>query len=189
MANMTASAAQELLINQKTYISSEDVDLSIAFGRTSAVDVYARYAVPPFNRSPYDGYALRSEDTVNANKENPVVINIIEEIPAGMKPQRVVYKNMASKILTGAPVPEGADAIIKFEDVEFTESEIKIFNSLKSDSNIVHAGEDIHKGTLLIAKGEVITAAHVGLLAGQGMSKITVYCKPRIAVINTGRNY
>ena len=184
--NVPADVAVELLLEQDVTINTETVQLWELEGRILAEDVYAAISVPSFDRSPYDGYALMAADTAGASRENPAVFKITEEIPAGSAPTIPLTHGYAAKILTGAPIPEGCDTTIKYEETEFTDTEVKIFSPLKSGSNVVYAGEDIKQGEVLLSAGTRISAAALGLLAGQGMTEALVYKKPRITVISTG---
>ena len=148
--------ARNLLVATVSPVDTEEVSLAECIGRVLAQDVIATDNVPPFDRSPYDGYALRSEDVVDATKEKPVTLYIIEEVPAGAVPTMPCTKNTAVKILTGAPIPQGADCVINYERTEFTDSSVKIFEPIKAGSNIVLAGEDVRKGDVLARKGQVI---------------------------------
>ena len=163
------------------YVSVEDCD-----GRILAEDILAKENIPPFPRSPYDGYAFRACDTKGADKEHPVTFTIVEELPAGKAPTKTINKNEAAKILTGAPVPEGADVIEAFEHTEFTESEVTVFKEYKPDTNIVPVGEDVKIGQKLLEKGMLLTPSDVGLLAGLGFAEVPVYKKPTAALISTG---
>lgn len=165
---------------------TETVPLFKAQGRVLAESVEAKMNVPPFDRSPYDGYAVRGEDTACATREAPVVLRIIEELPAGTAPEKTVTAGTAAKILTGAPVPPGANAIIKYEDTEFTESEVRIFSPIKPDTDIIYAGEDVKAGTVLVERGKLVTPAVAGSAAGQGYAGLKVYKKPRVCVMSTG---
>ena len=164
----------------------EDVPTADAFGRVCAKDIVSAENVPPFARSPYDGYAMRSSDIKNASRENPVTLRIIEEVPAGYAPLQPVGEGEATKILTGAPVPVDADVIEKYESTEFTEEEVKIFSPLKPFTNIVPEGEDIKKGDIIINRGNRITAAGIGMLSSAGITEIPVYKRLKISVMSTG---
>jgi len=137
--------------------------------------------VPSFDRSPYDGYALRSADTANA----PVTLQIIEKIAAGAVPAREVGPGQAAKVLTGAPVPEGADCVVKFELTRFTSDTVTILHPL-SPGNIIPAGEDMTAGAVAASGGTVVNCGTLGVLAGQGYDRVTVWRRPRIAVLSTG---
>lgn len=178
--------ALNILSQLKAEPALETVSLFRAQNRVLAEDVHAGINVPPFDRSPYDGYAVRGEDTVGASKESPVVLRISEELPAGTAPTAAVNPGYAAKILTGAPVPEGANAIIKYEQTEFTDEYVKVFSPVKPDTDIVYAGEDVRAGQLLAEKGSVISPAIAGSLAGQGIAEVKVFRRPSAAVMSTG---
>ncbi len=184
--NIPADMAVELLLEQEAKLYTETVQLWELEGRILAEDVCAAISVPPFDRSPYDGYALIAADTANASRESPAVLKITEEIPAGHAPTIALTPGHAAKILTGAPIPECCDTTIKYEDTEFTDSEVRIFSPQKSGANVVRAGEDVKAGEVILTAGTLISAAALGMLAGQGVSEARVYKKPRITVISTG---
>ena len=187
MANkITVKEAMDLLAALPTVPGVETIPLFKAQRRILAEDMFAVVNVPPFDRSPYDGYAFRGEDTVNASKETPVTLRITEEIPAGKAPEGEVTPGTAAKILTGAPVPWGANAIVKYETTEFTEEYVKIFEAVKPNTDIVYAGEDVKEGQKLAEKGQVITPAVAGTLAGQGLAEVKVFRRPRAMVMCTG---
>lgn len=165
---------------------TEYVPLEESSGRILAFTLTARENVPSFDRSPYDGYAFRSVDTENASKEKPVTLRVVEEIPAGAVPTEKIMPGTAAKILTGAPIPEGADAVIMFEKTQFTTDEVIISESVKPGDNIVRIGEDVRKGELLAERGTVIDAGLAGTLAAQGIARPLVFKKPVVGIISTG---
>lgn len=183
---VSVETARELLLSRVKLMDTEEVSLENASGRVIAQDIIAAENVPPFDRSPYDGYAFRAADTQNASKENPVTLRILEEIPAGGVPHFDVTEGTAVKILTGAPIPPGADAVQMFEKTEFTAETVKLFKPLRHGENVVYAGEDVKKGAELAKCGTVIDAGLMGTLAGQCIAKPTVYRRPRVGIISTG---
>ena len=145
--NMEYTAARELLLNRVTSLPQpERLPLQEAVGRVLAEDVYAIEDVPPFNRSPFDGYAFRAEDTAKVGPGTPVTLRILEEVPAGFMWSQAVLPGTATKILTGAPVPPGADAVTKYEDTTFTAENVTIFQQFSSGDNVVPRGEDVQAG-------------------------------------------
>lgn len=167
-------------------VDTEEVPLSRLSGRILAQDITARESIPPFDRSPYDGYAFRAADTAQASPETPVTLRILEEIPAGSVSHYPVTEGCAVKVLTGAPIPEGADAVTKFERTEFTSRTVTIFEPCKSGSNIVRAGEDVRAGEPLAMTGTVVDAGLLGTLASQNIPAAPVYRIPKIGIISTG---
>lgn len=164
----------------------EEIQTGEGFKRILAEDLYAKIDVPSFDKSPFDGYALRGEDTVGASEENPISFELTEEIPAGSFPTKEVGKFQAAKILTGGPLPKGANTTIKYEKTDFTDKQVFIKEELKANSNIVRQGEDMKKGSLLLEKGSILDSPSLGLLASQGIEKIKVYKKPKLGFFLTG---
>ncbi len=186
LTNITINKAQKILLEEKINTQLIEVDILNSLDHVLAEDIISNINIPPFNRSPLDGYAYRSEDTLKAKKDSPVVLEVIDNIQAGYVSNKKIGKGQAIRIMTGAKIPDGADLVIRYEDTEFTGNQVKIFKSLKSDSNIVKMGEDIKFGELILKRGITIGPAEVGLLASLGKSHVKVYSKPRIAVLATG---
>ncbi len=185
--NMIAyEEARELLMAAVKQVGTERVSLSESGGRILAQTVTASENVPPFDRSPFDGYTFRSEDVKLASRENPVTLQILEEVAAGATPTKVVTPGTAVKILTGAPISEGADAVIKFEDTEFDKDTVTIFQPFASGKNIIRTGEDVARGMILAEPGKLIDPGIAGILSGQGISQPLVYKIPRVGIIATG---
>ena len=167
-------------------VGTEEIGLDSAYGRVLAEDVKATEDVPAFDRSPYDGYAFMAEDTIGACDGNPVTLKVIENIRAGEVPGNRVIKGTAIRLMTGAPLPEGADAICKYEDTEFTDTTVTLYKEYGPDDNVIRAGEDIKKGTLLAKAGSVIDTGLLGTMASFGMTKFRVFRRPVAGIISTG---
>lgn len=182
----TYREARAVLLEAVRPVGKERVPLAACTGRVLARELVASSDVPPFDRSPFDGYVLRAADTLNASRENPVTCNIMEELPASCVPKYMLGAGQASKILTGAPIPPGGDAVIPFEHTEFTDSTVTLFKPLKSGENIVRKGEDIRQGALLSPCGQLMDAGLMGSLAGQNIAEPLVYRRPRIGILSTG---
>lgn len=177
---------RDMLLTHVQPIGKEKIKIDACGGRILGQDLIAKENVPPFDRSPYDGYAFCAADSKTASKENPITLKILEEIPAGGISHYVVTKGCAVKILTGAPIPDGADTVTPYESTEFTDETVTIFKEYISGSNIVRVGEDIKKGDILAESGTIIDAGLAGTLAGQNMEYPTVYAIPKIGIISTG---
>ncbi|PEP54289.1 MULTISPECIES: molybdopterin molybdotransferase MoeA [Bacillus] len=168
----------------------ELVPLELAYGRTLAEDLVADHDVPSFNRSPYDGFAIRAEDTAWASYENPILFEIIGEIGAGSIFPQEVGQFQAVRIMTGAQIPKGSNAVVKleltrqYEDVGKAYVEVK--RSFKKGENISFQGEDTHKGTILAKRGSCINPGISALLATFGYSEVPVAKKPVVGVLATG---
>lgn len=178
--------AREMLLARVVPVETENVALPCCAGRVLGGDLIAQENIPPFDRSPYDGYAFRAEDTAAASRENPVTLRILEEVPAGSVPTRRVEPGTATKILTGAPIPEGADAVCMFEKTAFTAETVTLFEPSRSGDNVVKAGEDVKAGAVLARCGDVIDPGVAGTLAAQGEAFPKVYRRARIGLISTG---
>ena len=177
---------RQKILDAVTIVPTETIPLGDAYGRVLAMDVVAMEDVPSFDRSPLDGYAFRAEDTSGASKETPVTLKVIDYIPAGDISHVPVTKGTAVRLMTGAPVPEGADCVCKYEETEFTEQEVKIFCPGKQNDNIIRKGEDVVKGTVLAEKGTVIDSGLMGTLAGQNIPEPLVYKQICAGIIATG---
>ncbi|SHM92766.1 gephyrin-like molybdotransferase Glp [Gracilibacillus kekensis] len=169
---------------------TEYVALSESYQRVLAKDILADHDVPAFDRSPYDGYALRAQDTPQANENNPSVLEIVGHIGAGSIYPNRLEEQQAVRIMTGAQVPTNADAVVMLEDTEMFEEKGKRFvsvrKSLNRHDNISFRGEDIKKGKVLVEKGTVINPGITALLATFGYADVPVTKKPVIGVIATG---
>ncbi|NCU17823.1 molybdopterin molybdotransferase MoeA [Pallidibacillus pasinlerensis] len=167
--------------------STEYVSIEESYGRFLGEDLVATHDVPFFDRSPYDGYAIRSVDTVSASRNNPIEFKVVGEIGAGSVFEGVVGENEAVRIMTGAQIPEGADCVIMLELVtESGEQTIQIKRQVKQGENISFIGEDTKKGTVLASKGTYINPGVVALLATFGYKQVPVSAKPKIGIIATG---
>jgi len=184
--NIPLEQAQELLLSCVRPPVVEEAAILEALGRVLARDIYSVEDIPPFDRSPLDGYALRAKDTEEASADFPARLKVIAELPAGLVWPIPLYSGTAIKIMTGAPIPPGANAIIKMEDVELFDNEILIRTALKPGSNIIRAGEDVKRGELVLKKDTLLNAGGIGMLAAVNRSTIPVFEKPKVAVICTG---
>ena len=178
--------ARDLLISLVQKIGTERTELEKAAGRILAGNLLASENVPAFDRSPYDGYAFRAEDSAGASEETPVTLQVIEEIPAGSVPSREIVPGTAAKILTGAPIPQGADAVVMYEKTKFTGDTVTLSAPVSFGDNIVYAGEDVKKREIQAAAGTVIDAGLAGTLAAQGIGYPEVFQKPLVGMISTG---
>ena len=183
---MDYTRARDLLLARVSPVDCEQVPLADCAGRVLAEALTAAEDVPPFDRSPYDGYALRAADTAGIDGERPVTLKILEEIPAGRVGRCAVTPGAAAKVLTGSPLPEGADAIVPFEGTRFTEETVTLFKPVAPGSNVIRAGEDVRTGDLLAAAGTVIDGGLAATLAGQNVAWPRVFRVPRVGVVSTG---
>lgn len=178
--------ALALILSQIRETGSERIDITSSLGRVISENIYARRNNPPFDNSAMDGYAVIYDNIKGATKENPTVFNVIEELPAGYTAKKDVKNGEAIRIMTGAPVPGGADTVVMVEDTEKDGERVRIFREVRLGENIRRAGEDIKTGDLVVPKGTVIRPAEVGIMATCGRAFVSVYQRPKVAVISTG---
>ena len=186
LTNASWTEARDLLLQHVSPVETELTPLAACAGRVLAFDLTAGSDVPPFDRSAYDGYALRSADTAQAAPEHPVTLSVTETIPAGKTASLPVTPGHAAHLMTGAAIPDGADCVIMFEKTRFTEANVTLSEPLRPGDNIVRRGEDITAGSLLASRGTCIDAGLAGTLAAQGIGLVQVYRKPVIGLISTG---
>lgn len=185
-ALMLEEALELILSRGKKIDECEEIALWDVVGRVLAEDVVAQRNQPPFPRSPLDGYAVRSSDIKGASREYPVTLTVIAEVDAGHVVQEMVGEGEAIRIMTGAPIPDGADCIIGQEDTDYGESRVNVYEEVEAWQNYCFEGEDYRAGTILLKKGTVLGSAEAGILASLGLTRVSVYRRPRIAVITTG---
>lgn len=178
--------ALETILGKISFKGVEKVSLEESLGRVLAEDILARRPNPPLDNSAMDGYALIAADIQSATPEHPVKLEIIEEVAAGSTGQSVVGKNQAVRIMTGAPIPQGADAVLMQEDTEKDGRYILAKDKAEPGENIRLAGEDVQAGDLVIPKGVTLQPAHVGMMAVVGRSQIYVSQRPHVAILSTG---
>lgn len=168
----------------------EWVPLKDSLGRFIAEDILADHDVPAFDRSPYDGFALRAEDTKKASSAHPVEFEVIDHIGAGMVSAKTIGPFQAIRIMTGAKIPNGANVVIMIELTKPFEKDGKSFMSLKrplkKGDNISRQGEEVLKGNVMVKKGTNVTPGVTALLATFGYSVVPVVKKPVIGIISTG---
>ncbi len=163
-------------------------------GQVLAEDIYSTIDIPPLDNSAMDGYAVQAEDTYGAGESSPVYLAVVGEIAAGSLPTRAVKAGTAIRIMTGAPLPDGADAVVQFENTdEMTRkssggdlSQIGILHQAKKRLNVRNRGEDIAKGNLVLEKGRVLRPQEIGVLASLGHSVAPVIRRPIVAILATG---
>ena len=178
-------ALKTILANFKP-LDLEKINIREARGRVIGEDIFASRNIPSADNSAMDGYAVRQTDTKGATKEKPLQLKVIEDIPAGKVALKIIKKGEAARIMTGALIPECADAVIRQEDTKKNGKTVIIYASIKKGENIRFAGEDVKRGELVVKKGGPLGPAHIGMLAALGKSFVNVYQKPRVAIMSTG---
>lgn len=183
---LSVEEALEKILSMFHPLEPEEVDLLDSLGRVLAEDVFADMDIPPLDNSAMDGYAVRAEDTKGASPENPRPLSVIHEVPAGYISDKAVEPGTAIRIMTGAPIPPGANAVVRFEDTRREGDTIYIMREVKPGAEIRRAGEDVKRGELKLRKGTVIRPAEVGMLAALGKKRVKVVRRPKVAILATG---
>ena len=183
---ITVDEALDRILSHVHPLGFEKVSLLDSLGRVIGEDIHARRDIPPLDNSAMDGYALRSADVREASKDRPLRLEVIEDLPAGYISTKKLEKGKAIRIMTGAPVPKGADAVIPVEETKKENGSVLIFRAATSGENIRKSGEDVKKGDRVISEGDMIRPAEVGMLASVGRSFVSVYQRPLVAILCTG---
>lgn len=189
---ISVEEARERVLARIQRLEAEEVPLLEALDRVLAEDIASDVDIAPFDNSAMDGYAVRSADVAAASEDAPAELDVVEHIPAGAFPQVTVGEGQASRIMTGAPVPEGADAVVMVERTRAVRGEggaggrTAVLASARVGENIRKRGEDVRRGEVVLAAGEVVSPAAVGLMAAMGRPRVKVYRRPRVAIVATG---
>ena len=182
----TVASAQARILAAITPVRTERVALTEALGRVLAVPVVSRRTLPPFDNSAMDGYAVRAVDTLPASPQAPVSLPVIGESWAGSMPTRALKRGEAMRIMTGAPTPRGADAVVRYEDTDSGRERVGVTVAVTSGTNIRRAGEDMRPGDEVLAPGRRLRAADLAAAAALGHPHLEVHRRPRVAVLSTG---
>ena len=164
----------------------ERVSLEHASGRVLAETITSSADVPPFARAAMDGYAVRAEDTAGASRATPRTLRCIEKVFTGQLAVQAVGPGQCIEIATGAPMPPGADAVVMVEETASDEDAVRIFAQATRSQNIGRQGADIQKGQAVLDPGTPLNASRVGALAALGLTDVSVFAKPRVAILSTG---
>lgn len=173
-------------------LAAEKVPLLEALGRTLAEEVQAAEPIPPFDNSAMDGYAVRAQDVAGASPESPIFLRVIANLAAGTVAQEPLGPQTAIRIMTGAPLPAGADAIVPFEDTDeglgsqSDRGSVRIYRAISVGSHVRLAGEDVRQDEVVLEPGTLLRPAEIGLLASLGRVQVSVSRRPRVAVLSTG---
>jgi molybdopterin molybdotransferase len=205
---LSVEEAQERILSYFHALEPERADIFQALGRVLAEDVYADMNIPPLDNTAMDGYAVRAADTAGASAESPVTLQVIHDLAAGYVTDVCVTSGTAIRIMTGAPIPGGADAVVPFEETDEAGNrpaggeggrsaaprpeapkgltQVRVLKAAQLAANIRRAGEDVRQGARVLATGSVVRPAEVGLLASVGRSAVQVIRRPRVAILATG---
>jgi len=184
--------ALDKILSYVDVLEAEEVPILDSLGQVLAEDISSSINIPPLDNAAMDGYAVQARDTDGASGESPRFLRVIDTVIAGSISKQEVKPGTAIRIMTGAPVPKGADSVVRFEDTDEAQrkksatDEIGILCKVKPGLNIRRAGEDVTKSSIVLKKGTVIRPAEVGVLASLGRSKVTVIRRPVVAILATG---
>jgi len=179
--------AQKIALDATTTLGCEKVGLLDALGRVLGEDIIAPRDNPPWNNSAMDGFAVRWEDIKKDHEiTRPAELKIIEDIQAGQVATKIVGSGEAIRIMTGAPVPDGADTVVRVEFTEPSETSVRIFQPEPQGANIRPKGEDVMEGACIIPKGTILRPGEIGMLAILAKSFVLVHQRPRVAILSTG---
>ena len=185
---MPLDEAKAFVLDACTVLPARTVPIDEALGCVAATSVLATEPVPPFVNSSMDGYALRSTDTASAAPEDPARLEVVGTIMAGTVLNTGIGPGQAARIMTGAPLPHGADAVCMLEEcrVERDGTVVAIPGALAVGTAVRTAGQDVGVGDTVLEAGSVVTPGHIGVLANQGVTEVAVRPRPRIGVLSTG---
>lgn len=178
--------ALKIVLENCEKMAPKKVRLEESFGLVLSEDILSPVDIPPFDNSAMDGFAVRADDTVEASSEKPISLKIIQDLKAGTLPNLIVGKGEAMRIMTGAPIPRGADAVIRKEYTVLKDDKVLIQKPVKKGTDIRLKGEDIRAGELVLKEGEVISEGEIGILASLGIGLVPVYPPPLVAILTTG---
>jgi len=192
--DLTVAQALTAVLDGVSILPPETVPLLEALGRVLAASVSARDSLPPFANSSMDGYALRAADIAQAAPDRPLTLRVVADIAAGFVSDVVVGPGTAARIMTGAPMPAGADAVVPVEDTNESwrgkerplPPAIQIFRSVQPGDYVRHVGEDMRAGQTVLESGHVLRPQEIGVLASLGVSQVAVVKRPSVAILSTG---
>jgi len=194
---ISVEQALEKILSYVDILEEEERPILDCLGQVLAEDIYSSIDIPPLDNTAMDGYAVQSRDTLNSTKESPRFLSVIDTVAAGYISKYEVKPGTAIRIMTGAPIPKGADSVVQFENTDELlrressvsqqlPTEIGILCEAEAGLNIRRAGEDITRGSIVLSKGVVIRPSEVGVLASLGHSKVMVIRRPVMAILATG---
>lgn len=178
--------ALKIVLDSIKVLGTERIPMQDSYGRVLAEDIHSGIYLPPWDNSAMDGYAVRWEDIKEASKDRPANLRIVGDVRAGVMPDKPVRQREAIRIMTGAPVPDGADTVVRVEDTKYEGDVVTIFRSGKKGENIRKRGENVKKGDSVLEKGTLIGPGQLGSMAMVGKPVVTVYRRPSVMVMSTG---
>lgn len=191
MSMISVDEALNYILSHIEPLPAEEVELLDGLNRILAEDVVADIDIPPFSNSAMDGYAVRAIDTAGASSDTPAVLRVVEQVAAGTVPTTEVAPGTAARIMTGAPTPRGADAVVKVEDTSEdrdapNNGSVRVHRQASPGENVRPAGEDIQRGQRVLEAGRRLRPQEIGVLATLGRPTVRVHRRPRVALLTTG---
>ncbi len=183
---ISVEEARERVMESIRRLEPVEVELADSLGLALAEPAVARFDIPPFDNSAMDGYAVRGTDIANASTDTPAELEVLEDLPAGYTAKAKVIPGTAVRIMTGAPLPAGADTVVPVELTGRLPEGVYIHQALKTGANVRYAGEDVKTGETVLPEGTTIDPAELGMLSSLGYSRVRCYRRPVIGVISTG---
>jgi molybdopterin molybdotransferase len=191
---LSVDDAFERIVGSFRALESTILPILDALGLVLSEDVVAGVNVPPFRNSAMDGYALRARDTAGASYASPTFLDVIETVAAGAAPRQMIAEAQAARIMTGAPLPEGADAVVRFEETDEAEHTVSsssihrvaVRRAMAANENVRAAGEDLPAGECALRAGTILGPVEIGVLAALNIGAVAVHRRPRVAILSTG---
>jgi molybdopterin molybdotransferase len=183
---LSVAEASEAILAHVGVLPSERVSLPTALGRVLATEIRSPVTLPAWDNSAMDGYAVRSVDIMGTNPDEPTILRVIDTVAAGGFPRETVHVGEATRIMTGAPLPAGADTVVRIEDTDAGTERVAIRSDRDATRNVRPRGEDIREGAVVLAAGQAIGPAQIGVLASVGAAYLDVVRQPQVAIIGSG---
>ena len=194
MSLLSVDQARERILSHFQPVTTETLPLTGCSRRVLAQDIIAANDLPPFDNSSMDGFAVRVTDMLEATLDSPRSLRVVADIPAGSHPTISLAEGEAARIMTGAPIPAGADAVVPVEDTNFNDRDagtpppdhVQVFKAIQAGWNIRPRGMDLRSGEMVLSKGRALKPQDLGLLAMLGLADVLVYRKPRVGLFSSG---
>lgn len=191
---LSVQEAKERILSHFAPLETEFVALEQAAGCVLAKPLQASFDLPPFDNSSVDGFAVRAGDLAGASRETPVTLPVVGDVPAGTYPSFELGPGQAARVMTGAPLPTGADAMVMVEDSDFNDrsagtrapENVSLYRAVRAGENVRRRGSDLQTGREVLSVGRLLQAQDLGMLAMFGVANVRVYRKPRLAILSTG---
>ena len=184
---ITVQEAHHIINQSIAALAAEELPLSHLQGRVLACDIAAPFPLPRFTNAAMDGFALKWDDIHNVSGDSPVRLHVTQQIQAGKISSLIVASGCCAEIMTGAPMPEGADTVVAFEETSgFGSSVVEIYKSPKQGANVRYAGEEVQMGEILLSKGDVLSPSGIAVLASFGYASARVQRTPKVSIVTVG---